>query len=210
MTARGPIRIVLADDHLVVRAGLTALLASYPDIRVVGEASSGIEALEVCRLLAPDILVTDLSMPGLAGPDLVMEVIRCCPQTRVIVLTVHKGDAVVTSSLQAGAMAYLTKTCSREDVFAAIHSVYSGKRYVPTALAQVLADNLGSPTLTPREHQVLEKIAEGRSNKQIAAELGLGTRTVKEHLTNIFRKLGVQDRTDALGVAIRRGLVRLP
>lgn len=209
MTTREAVRIVLADDHLVVRTGLAALLASESGIQVVGEASNGIEALEACRRLAPDILVADFSMPGLAGPDLVKEVIRCSPHTRVIVLTVHKGDAAITRSLQAGAMAYLTKTCTRDEILAAIQSVRSGRRYVPSELAEVLADALSSPALTPREQQVLEKIAEGRSNKQIAAELGLGTRTVKEHLTSIFRKLGVQDRTDALGVAIRRGLVRL-
>lgn len=204
-----PIRIVIADDHFVIREGLRAVLSQVHDMKIVGEGATGQEAVEICRRFKPDVLVSDLRMPGLDGHQVIPAVMEVSPTTRVMVLTVFDGHEDIYRAVQVGALAYVLKGASREELLDAIRTVYAGRRYVPPAVAARLAERVYSPHLTDRERQVLQEIAAGRSNKQVAAGLQMGMRTVKAHLNAAFRKLGVKDRTEALAVAIRRGIVKL-
>lgn len=207
--SRDRIRIVIADDHPVVREGLRAVICQAPDMDVVGEAADGNEAIEVCRRLAPDVLLSDLRMPGMNGHEITARMPDVAPRTRVMVLTVFDGHEDIYRAVQAGALAYVLKGAPKEELLAAIRTVADGRRYVPPPVAARLAERVYTPELTERELEVLQEIGAGKSNKQIAAELNMGMRTVKAHLNAAFRKLGVKDRTEALAVAVKRGIVRL-
>ncbi len=204
------IRILVVDDHHVVRQGLIALLTGTPEIEVVGEASDGLEAIERYRELQPDITLMDLQLPRLGGADAIARIRTEFPQARFIVLTTFDGDEDIYRALQAGAKAYLLKGMTIDELVSTIHAVHSGKARIPAPIAEKLAGRVASQELTTRELHVLERIVAGRANKEIASDLNISETTVKSHVNSLLGKLGVADRTHAATVAIQRGIVHLP
>jgi DNA-binding NarL/FixJ family response regulator len=204
-----PLRLLVADDHPIVRAGLVAMLASEADMRVVCEAANGIEAVCAWREHNPDVGLVDLCMPGLDGFEAVRAIRDIAGRARLVVLTVFGGDEDVYRALQAGAAGYLLKDCGREELLACIRAVGRGQRYLQPAAASRLADRVAHATLTPRESAVLAGLARGLGNKGIARELGVAEGTVKTHVKGLLGKLGAGSRTHAVRLAQQRGLVRL-
>jgi DNA-binding NarL/FixJ family response regulator len=203
------IRTMVVDDHHVVRQGLVALLNVMPEIEIVGEASDGLQAVELHRHLQPDITLMDLQLPNLGGVAAITRIRAETPSARFIVLTTFDGDEDIFRSLQAGAKAYLLKGMTINDLLNTIRLVHSGKSSIPPEIAEKLSERRGTQDLTPRELAVLERIVAGRANKEIAADLAISEATVKTHINNLLGKLGVSDRTNAATVAIQRGLVHL-
>lgn len=204
-----PIRILVVDDHHVVRQGLVALLNLAPEIKVVGEAGDGVEAIELYRRLRPDITLMDLQLPKLGGVEAIQKIRADDPAARFVVLTTFDGDEDIFRALQAGAKAYLLKGMTLEELLSTIQAVHSGKTRISPAIAEKLAERMGSQALTARELSVLERIVAGRANKEIAADLDISEATVKSHINNLLSKLGVSDRTHAATVALQRGIVHL-
>ena len=204
------IRVMVVDDQTVVRQGFAALINTVPDMTVVGEATTGHEAVELYRQHRPDVTLMDLRMPGMGGVEAITAIRREFPAARVIVLTTYDGDEDIYRSLQAGAQGYLLKDVFFEDLEAAIRAVHAGQRRIPAAIAERLAGRVGGSELTGRELEVLAEIVRGRSNKEIAAALKISEATVKSHVNNILSKLGVNDRTQAATTALQRGIVHLP
>jgi DNA-binding NarL/FixJ family response regulator len=211
-------RILLAEDHAILREGIRSLLESVPDIEIVGEAEDGREAVAQARQLQPDIIVIDLSMPYLNGTEAIRQIKQRDPQIRVIVMTVHRSDEHVRAALDAGADAYLLKDESRRDLLAAITSVSVGGTYLsPKICAKVVSGYLGRgsaqgvgvtwDTLTFRERQVVKLVAEGCKNREIAESLSLGIKTVEKHRANVMRKLNLRSAADLTAYAIENGLV---
>ena len=203
------IRILVVDDHHVVRQGLVALLNIMPDIEVVGEAGDGLEAIQLHQSLHPDITLMDLQLPKLGGVDAIVRIRATDPAARFIVLTTFDGDEDIFRSLQAGAKAYLLKGMTIEELTSTIQAVHSGKTRIPAPIAEKLAERMSGQALTARELAVLERIVAGRANKEIASDLDISEATVKTHVNNLLGKLGVSDRTHAATVAIQRGIVHL-
>ncbi|HEY5792430.1 MAG TPA: response regulator transcription factor, partial [Chthoniobacterales bacterium] len=203
------LRILIADDHVTVREGLSSILGRRPDMRVVAQASDGREAAGLWRQHRPDITLLDLRMPGLDGVALITELRREDPAARFIVLTTYDSDRDVSRAVQAGARGYLLKDAPTEELLACIHEVCSGGTAIHSALVSKLAAGLRSDPLTPRELDVLQLLAEGKSNREIASGLFVGEATVKSHLHRVFAKLDVLSRTEAVAVATRQGLIRL-
>jgi DNA-binding NarL/FixJ family response regulator len=201
------IRIMLVEDHQVVRQGLVALLSSMDDLEVVGSVGDGSEAIEMFRTLQPDVTLMDLQMPKVGGVETIRRIRGEFPQARVIVLTTFDGDEDIYRALQAGARAYLLKGMPLEELLTTIHAVHSGKLHIPSSVAEKLAERLSGQELTARELSVLERIVAGRANKEISADLFISEATVKTHINSLLGKLGVADRTHAATVAIQRGLV---
>jgi DNA-binding NarL/FixJ family response regulator len=204
-----PIRILVVDDHHVVRQGLVALLNIMPEIEVVGEASDGLQAIELHRSLCPDITLMDLQLPKLGGVEAIQNIRADQPGARFIVLTTFDGDEDIFRALQAGAKAYLLKGMTIEELLATIQAVHSGKTRISPAIAEKLAERMSGQALTARELGVLERIVAGRANKEIASDLNISEATVKSHINNLLGKLGVSDRTHAATVALQRGIVHL-
>ena len=205
------VRIVLADDHPIVRSGLTSVLASQPDCEVVGEAGDGEAAIALARALAPDVVLMDLRMPGVDGVEATRRIAREDPRVRVLVLTTYASDAAVLQAVAAGAVGYLLKDAPPEELFRAVRAVARGERYLaPAATARLVAHHQRPRgALTARERDVLEQLARGASNKAIAARLGISEPTVKAHLVHVFEKLGADSRTAAVRAALDRGLIDL-
>lgn len=201
------IRVLVVDDHPVVREGLAALVMRRPDLTVVGEAADGAEALEMYGRLAPDVTLMDLRMPRMDGVEAIMAIRREHPDARILVLTTYDGDADVYRALQAGAMGYLLKDAGRDELVSAIRALSEGRRVVPPEVAARLAEHVSRPRLTERELTVLRLVAEGKSNRAIAQELFVAEGTVKSHVNSILLKLSVSDRTQAATEAIRRGII---
>ena len=201
------IRIMLVEDHQVVRQGLVALLSTMEDLEIVGSVGDGLEAIETFRKVEPDVTLIDLQLPKLGGADTIKRIRTEFPQARFIVLTTFDGDEDIYRALQAGARAYLLKGMPLEELVTTIHAVHSGKLHIPAAVAGKLAERLSGQELTPRELSVLERIVAGRANKEISADLSISEATVKTHINSMLGKLGVADRTHAATVAIQRGLV---
>ena len=204
-----PIRLLIADDHLVVRMGLRSLIDTQPGMVVVAEAANGQEALELFREHKPDIALLDLRMPILGGVEATAAIREEFPEARIIVLTTYDGDENIYRALRAGAMAYLLKDIPREELLGAVRAVYSGQYCLPPAVAVRLAQRLPYSDLSSRELDVLKLIVEGLSNKEIAAALAISESTVKNHVNSILAKLRVNDRTQAATMALRRGIVML-
>jgi DNA-binding NarL/FixJ family response regulator len=203
------IRILVVDDHHVVRQGLVALLNIIPDIEVVGEASDGLQAIDLHKTLQPDITLMDLQLPKLGGVDAILKIRANDPAARFIVLTTFDGDEDIFRSLQAGAKAYLLKGMTIDELVATIQAVHSGRTLISSAIAEKLAERMSTQALTNRELEVLERIVAGRANKEIASDLQISEATVKSHINSLLGKLGVSDRTHAATVALQRGIVHL-
>jgi DNA-binding NarL/FixJ family response regulator len=207
-----PIRIVIADDHPIVRSGLLGLLASQDDFEVVGEAANGREAVTVVERTRPDVVLTDLRMPELDGVGAIREMCASHPAVRILVLTTYDTDADILRAVEAGATGYLLKETPREELFGAIRATALGKSVLSPTVASRLVGRARDPSeraLSAREIEVLMLVAKGTSNKLIARELAIGETTVKTHLLHIFSKLGVDDRTAAVTTAVERGIIRL-
>ena len=205
-----PIRILIVEDHHVVRQGLVALLSARSDVKVVGQASDGFEAIEQFRELRPDITLMDLQLPRLGGVAAIVKIRAAFPSARFIVLTTFDGDEDIYRSLQAGAKAYLLKGMTLDELLETIHAVHDGKGRIPASIAEKLAERVSGQELTARELDVLERIVAGRANKEIASDLNISETTVKSHVNSLLSKLGVADRTHAATLALQRGIVHLP
>ncbi len=210
--ARSVVRVVLADDHPVVREGLAGILESEPDIDVVGQADDGREAVRLASELHPDVVLMDLRMPVLDGASATAEIARVAPEVRVLVLTTYDTDADILRAVEAGATGYLIKDAGREALADAVRDAARGRTVLSPVVAARLVDRARSPldTLTPRETDVLDLIARGATNREAADELCIGEATVKTHLQNVFTKLDVDDRTAAVTRAISLGLISAP
>lgn len=216
MAGRGT-TVVLADDHAVVRAGLRALLAAAPDLRVIGEAADGLSAVQLVERLRPDVLVVDVIMPGINGLEVTRQVGQREPHTRVVVLSMHASEPYVLEALRHGAAGYVLKDTGTDELVRAVCDVAAGGRYLSAPLAERALDAYidraqATPltpfeTLTTREREVFQLVAESRTNAEIAARLSLSPRTVEMHRANLMRKLGLQNPTDLVLYAVRRGLI---
>lgn len=204
------IRVLVADDHAVVRAGIVALLAAEPGIEVVGEAVDGEDAVEQALALRPDLVVMDVRMPRLTGDAATARIRAQADEVRVLVLTTYESDASILSAIEAGASGYLLKAAPADELIAGVRSVAAGEVALSPAIAAQLVARMREPAtvaLTPRETEVLRLVAEGLSNREIGERLFLGESTVKTHLLRTFEKLGVNDRTRAVTLAMHRGLL---
>lgn len=201
------IRVLVVEDHNVVRQGLVALLNLVEDIQVVGEAADGEEAVVQFRSHHPDVTLIDLRLPKLSGVEVIQRVRSETPQARFVVLTTYDGDEDIYRALKGGAKAYLLKGMTTEELITTIREVHAGRSHIPATIAERLAERMGTEELTPRESEVLEQIVAGKSNKAIATELAISEATVKTHINTLLGKLGVEDRTQAATAAIRRGIV---
>jgi len=204
-----PIRIMVVEDHPIVRQGLVALMNVVDGVEVVGEAADGLEAIREFEARNPDVTLIDLRLPKMSGVEVIQRIRASHTQARFIVLTTYDGDEDIYRALQAGARAYLLKGMTVEVLISAIRSVHAGKSIIPPAIAQKLAERMATEPLTQREQEVLEEIVCGKSNKEIGAALDISEATVKTHINNLLGKLGVEDRTQAVTAAIQRGLVQL-
>jgi len=204
-----PIRILVVEDHHVVRQGLVALLSVVEGVEVVGQAADGIAAIDEFNLRHPDVTLIDLRLPKLSGVEVIQKMRAEQPHARFIVLTTYDGDEDIYRALQAGARAYLLKGMTVDVLVSTIRSVHAGKSCIPPVIAQKLAERMATEQLTHREQDVLEQIVRGKSNKEIGSELDISEATVKTHINNLLSKLGVTDRTQAATAAIQRGLVQL-
>jgi DNA-binding NarL/FixJ family response regulator len=206
------IRLVIADDHLVVRAGLRAMLGAEPDFDVVGEATTGAQAIDLADRLRPDVVLMDLRMPEIDGVAATVRIRERHPNVHVLVLTTYDTDADILKAIEAGATGYLLKDATRDELVRAVRAAATGASVLTPSVASRLMDRLRAPrqeALSAREIEILEHVARGRTNKEIAAALFISEATVKTHLLHIFAKLDVQDRTQAVTVALDRGVLRL-
>jgi two-component system NarL family response regulator len=209
MSKENAIRILIVDDHPVVREGLAAIINRQPDMLVVAEANNGQQAIESFRQHALDVTLMDLRMPVVNGVEAITAIRKEFPDSRFIVLTTYDGDEDIFRALQAGAQGYLLKDMFREELLDAIRAVHAGRRRIPNAVATRLAERMSHTELTSRELEVLRLIAGGKSNKEIGAALDITEGTVKGHVNNILSKLNVSDRTQAVTTALQRGIVHL-
>ncbi|MHA6669957.1 response regulator [Homoserinimonas sp. A447] len=204
------IRVLVADDHPIVRGGIVALLEAAADVVVVGQASTGVEAVALALELSPDVVLMDLRMPGLDGDQATAQILGERPQVKVIILTTYESDDSILSAIEAGASGYLLKAAPEEEILAGIRSVARGEVALAPSIAALLVKRVAAPptpTLTPRETEVLTLVARGLSNPGIATRLFVGEATVKTHLLHVFEKLGVNDRTRAVTRAMELGLL---
>jgi DNA-binding NarL/FixJ family response regulator len=204
----GMIRVLAVDDHALLRRGLAVTINSEPDMKLVAEASNGEEAIEKFRIHRPDVTLMDLQMPGLNGIEATIRILSEFPDARIIVLTTYNGDAQVLRALRAGARAYLLKGHDRE-LIETIHAVHKGHKRIPPEVAAELAEHATDDELSAREIEVVQLIAAGNSNKQIADLLFVAEATIKSRVTNILSKLGASDRAHAVTIALRRGIIEL-
>lgn len=208
MSRPGVIRVLIADDHTVLRQGLAAMINRRPDMKVVAEAGDGGEAVEQFFRHRPDVALIDLRMPRMDGLDVILAISQRAPEARVVVLTSFDDDEDIYRALRAGAKGYLLKEASCEELMACIRAVHAGKSHIAPAVASRLAERVGGPELSPRELEVLHLMSDGKSNKEIGSLLYIEEGTVKVHVTHILDKLGVSSRTAASVAALERGLIR--
>ena len=204
-----PIRILCVDDHRIVREGIELIIARQPDMQVVASAAGGDESIELFRRHHPDVTLMDLQLGAMSGVEAIRVIRREHPEARIVVLTMYQGDEDIFRALQAGATTYLLKDTLSDDLIRVIREVHAGMHPVRADVEAALAERAAGPTLTPREVQVVGLIAEGMRNKEIAAALGISDETVQVHVKSIFWKLKVNDRSAAMNVALRRGIVHL-
>ncbi|HET7168654.1 MAG TPA: response regulator transcription factor [Candidatus Limnocylindrales bacterium] len=220
LDAPGPLRILIVDDHPSFRAGLRALLATDAGVRVVGEASTGAAAISAVASLGPDVVLMDITMPGLDGVEATARIVDAAPHVAVVVLTMHDDDATVLAALRAGARGYLLKGAGRAELLRAVHAAAAGEALLGAVIARRMTGYLGRsgagagdlpfPALSGREREILAHVAVGRSNPDIARRLGLAPKTVRNHVSNVFAKLDVADRSAAIALAREAGLDEPP
>lgn len=203
------IRVLVADDHPIVRSGIVALLQTAEDVEVVGEASTGLEAVQLSLEATPDVVLMDLRMPGIDGDEATARILAAQPGVRVLILTTYESDDSILTAIEAGASGYLLKAAPQEEILAGVRAVARGDVALAPRIAALLVQRVKTraPSLSPRETEVLRLVAAGRSNPAIAAELFVGEATVKTHLLHVFEKLGVSDRTRAVTRAMELGLL---
>jgi DNA-binding NarL/FixJ family response regulator len=206
---RPRITVLCVDDHRIVREGLRMVINSEPDMTVIDAAATGGEAVERYREHSPDITLMDLQLPDMGGVDAIRTIRQLDADARIIVLTMYKGDEDIHRAIAAGAMTYLLKDTLADDLPRIVREVHEGRRPLPPDVVAKLEERAASPTLTSREVEVMRLVAAGRRDKEIAVALGISSQTVRVHVKNIYAKLGVGDRTEAMSVAIRRGIVHI-
>jgi DNA-binding NarL/FixJ family response regulator len=204
-----PIRILAVDDHALLRGGIAALVATQSDMKLVAEASNGREAIQMFRTHRPDVTLMDIQMPGLDGIEALIAIRGEFPDARVVVLTTYKGDVQAMRALKAGAQAYLLKGLLQKELLDTIRDVHAGRKRIGQEVAAQLADHVGDDALSARETEVLRLVAQGNSNKVIAGHLSVSEDTVKGHVKNILSKLGANDRTHAVTIGLKRGIIEL-
>lgn len=211
MTGRKkPITVLIADDHPLIREGITAVVGGYEDISVVGEASNGLEAIRLYQTTQPDVTLMDVQMPELNGIGAISSIMSEFPHARIAVLTTYRGDVRALQAIKAGARGYLLKSTLRHELIETIRALAAGKRRFPPEIAAELAAHIEQDSLTHREVQVLQHVANGLSNQQTGSALAISEDTVKGHLRNIMNKLGASNRTHAVTIGIQRGIIELP
>jgi DNA-binding NarL/FixJ family response regulator len=209
MKAAGKIRVLCVDDHPIVRDGIAAIINLQRDMMLAGAAATGGEALEQFFKTRPDVALVDLQLPDMSGFDLIKRIKDKSPNARIIVLSSHEGDVDIQRAMEAGAQGYVVKGLVREELLETIRSVHAGKRRLPAAVAQKLAEHMADEPISARELDVLSLMAAGKRNKEIAGALSIAEDTVKMHVRNILSKLQVNDRTEAVTIALRRGIIHL-
>jgi DNA-binding NarL/FixJ family response regulator len=204
-----PIRILVVDDHFMVRMGLSASLKVEPDMQVVAEVGTGQAAFEAYRQHRPTVVIMDVRLPVMSGADATAAILREFPDARILMLSTHSGEEEIYRSLQAGARGYILKTAKRDELLHAIREVCEGRRYLDAAVAPLLAERMSHRSLTSRELEVLQMVVKGLGNKEIASALNIAEVTVKLHVSHVLEKLNVKDRTQAATAALQRGIVSL-
>jgi DNA-binding NarL/FixJ family response regulator len=207
VTATRKIRVLTVDDHPLLRSGIAAVIEGEEDIVMVGEATNGKEAVDSFRVHRPDVTLMDLQMPVMNGIDAILAIRREFPGARIVILTTYEGDAQAVRALKAGASGYLLKNMLREELVKTIRSIHAGQRRVPPEIATGIAEHVADDALTDREIEVLRRVAAGTSNKIIASQLAVSDTTVKSHMKSILSKLGANDRTHAVTIAMKRGFL---
>jgi DNA-binding NarL/FixJ family response regulator len=203
------IRVFSVDDHALLREGIAAIITNEPDMVLVAQASTGREAVRQFQMHQPDVTLMDLRLPDMSGIDALIAIRTEAPHARIIILTTFEGDVEMQRALEAGARGYLLKTMPPKDLVAAIRQVHAGRKSIPTEVATELAEHLSDEALTAREIDVLSRVAGGNRNRDIAGQLSISEETVKVHMKHIMEKLGASDRTQAVAIAIRRGIIQL-
>lgn len=209
MTEGARIRILCVDDHPLIREGIATVIGNEPDMEMIAEASTGRDAIQRYRECRPDITLMDLRLPDISGIESLIEIRTINSNARVIMLTTFEGDAEIQRALQAGAQGYMLKSMPRKQLLETVRRVHSGKRHIPSEVAARLAEHVGEEKLSKRELEVLQKIAGGNRNSDIASLLFISEETVKGHVRNIMEKLGASDRTEAVAIGLRRGMIQL-
>ncbi len=206
----GRIRVLIVDDHPVVRLGLRTLLESVGNIEVTGMAGSAREAMLEIRRVPSDVVLMDMRMPEMGGAEAILALRRMQPDMRILVLTNYEGDEYIVRALQAGAMGYLLKSAPQAEIVQAVQTVHANQRFVPPHITKRLLESIGREELSQRELEILTLVAKGMTNKEVADALGISDKTARNHVASCLMKLGASDRTEAVTTAIRRGLIQLP
>ncbi|MCI0393131.1 MAG: response regulator transcription factor [Acidobacteria bacterium] len=209
MSDQTRIRILCVDDHPLLREGIAAIIDNQPDMMLSAEASTGCEAILKFREHRPDVTLMDLRLPDMSGIDTLIAIRAEFPEARILMLTTYEGDVEIQRALEAGARGYMLKSMPPKELVDGIRQVHAGKKRVPSEIAAHLAEHLGDEALTPREIEVLQRIAGGNRNRDIAEQLFISEETVKVHIKHIMEKLGANDRTQAVAIAVRRGIIQL-
>jgi DNA-binding NarL/FixJ family response regulator len=208
-TSGSPIRILTVDDHPLLREGIAAVLEAEPDMVLIAEASNGRDAIEQFRTHHPDVTLMDIQMPGMNGIDTILAIREDFPDARIIVLTTYSGDAQALRAFKAGASGYLLKNMLRKELLETVRSVHAGRKRIPPEIAIEIAEHHSDDALTEREIEVLRQVAAGNANKVIAGLLAISEETVKAHMRSILSKLGANDRTHAVTIALKRGIIQI-
>jgi len=209
MTDKSKIRVLSVDDHPLLREGITAVINSQPDMLMIADAANGHDGILQFRKLRPDVTLMDLRLPDMSGVDTIVAIRAESPDARIIMLTTFEGDVEIQRALEAGARGYMLKSMPPKDLVEGIRQVHAGKKRIPSQLAAQLAEHMSDEALTTREIEVLRQIAEGNRNRDIGGKLFITEETVKVHIKHIMEKLGASDRTQAIAIAIRRGIIHL-